>query len=108
MVANRLMEGRSSFAGTSPRSATGVALPCVASDHAASATKMNAGSHVPYPPRFCSRFPMRRPTTFMPTASQSPARDSAPMNTLSSPKRTKRGPPAYAAIAAVATSSEGK
>ena len=108
MVANRLIDGRPSFAGTSPRSANGVALPCAASDHAASSTKMSAGSHVPYPPRFWSRFPMRRPTTFMPTASHSPARDSAPMNRLSSLKRTKRGPAAYAAIAAVATRSEGK
>src|SRR5207253_1401231 len=54
MVANRLIDGRPSFAGTSPRSANGVALPCAASDHAASSTKMSAGSHVPYPPRFWS------------------------------------------------------
>ena len=108
MVANRLMDCRSRVAGTRPRAVTGVALPCVVSDQIASTTKMSPGSHVPWPPRFCSRFPTRRPTTFMPTASHSPASDIAAMNTLLSPRCTKRGPAAYAAIAAVVTSSDGK
>ena len=108
IVANRLMDCRSRVAGRRPRAVTGVALPCAASDQSASSTNTSPGSQVPCPPRFCSRFPTRRPTTFIPTASHSPVSDTRAMNTLSSPRCTKRGPAAYAAMAAVATRSDGK
>ena len=108
IVANRLMDCRSSFAGRRERAVTGVALPCAVSDQIASVTKMSPGSQVPCPPRFCSRLPTRRPTTFRATASHSPTSDTSAMKTLSSLKCTKRGPAAYAAIAAVVTSKDGK
>ena len=107
MVANRLMDGKSKRAGTSPAVVNRVALPRVTTTHAASATKISAGSQVPKPPRFWSHLPTRRPTTFSPTASHSPTSATAAMKPRSSPRWTKRGPPMYAAIAAVATSSDG-
>ena len=46
-VANRLIDGRSSLCGTRSAVRHGVALPCVANDHAANATNTAAGIHVP-------------------------------------------------------------
>ena len=46
IVANKLIDGRSSRAGSSARALKGVALPRATSDHTASNTKIRAGSHV--------------------------------------------------------------
>ena len=86
IVANRLMDWRSNVAGSSGGAVTGVALPRVTSAQTASTMKIRNGTQVACPPMFCNRFPTRRPTTFMPTASHSPARDTSAMNRESSPR----------------------
>ena len=84
-----------------------VALPRVRTTQVANATNIRAGSQVPKPPRFWSHFPTRSPTMFSPTAIHRPTSATTAMKPRSSPRCTKRGPPTYAAIAAVATSSDG-
>ena len=93
IVANRLSNGRSSRLGSSAGAVSGVALPCATRDHAASATKIAAGSQVPYAPRFCTHFPTRSPMRFSPRAIHRLVREKAAMNHLFSARWTKPGPP---------------
>src|ERR1041384_743069 len=107
IVAKRLSSERSSLAGRNALAENVVALPWDANETAARATKIAAGTHVPYAPRFCTHLPTRRPTKFSPSAIHSMPSENSAMNHLLSASGTNRGPPTYAAIAAEVNSSEG-